>query len=734
VASAEQVCGSLCCPSGTTCFANACVTPGKTCRSAGDCAPDEYCEPSLADSKGKSSTPSKAPGCFAPAPSPGRCLKLPERCGTDGSGGPNCLPACEVHPEQGKLDAVEEWSWNATNVKEYKDFVDVWNTPVIGRVTDTNCDGSVDELDPPNIIFVAGDSDGTCCQCTKRKTSACHDGVLRVLDGASGKEIWSLRSIGGGSKGFMGTSVALGDLMGDAGMEIVAITAEGHIVILSRDGKLLAKSDTTVPGYTSNSFGWGGGLAIGDMNGDGAAEVTYGASIWTTASGGLKHVATGKHGVGGGGNHVALSLLADVDGDGKLELVAGNAVYRFDGSALWYNKDLGDGYPAVGDFDKDGKPELVTIRGGKVTLVNAADGKIVAGPFALPGTGSGGAPTVADFDGDGLPEVGVAKANQYVVADVDMTKAKGKRLSVLWAQVNHDMSSSVTGSTVFDFQGDGRAEVIYNDECFIWVYDGKTGDVLFAAPTTSFTGTEASLVADVDGDGKAEMVMIANRANPDSWKCTKAPWNAPDPKLNRPAWTPPKGEIAHSGITIWGDRFNRWVGTRTLWNQHTYHVTNICDERDSACEGQENRYGAIPRQEKKNWAQPWLNNFRQNVLEKGLFDAPDAEVSLRVDCASPMTLRATVRNIGFALLPKGITVGFYVEEGSKARKLAELTTSSALFPGQAIELPYAVTPADGVHEKNVFVAQIEPDPNARYKECREANNISLPAKQRCAIK
>jgi len=48
--------------------------------------------------------------------------------------------------------------------------------------------------------------------------------------------------------------------------------------------------------------------------------------------------------------------------------------------------------------------------------------------------------------------------------------------------------------------------VIYADECWLWVYSGATGAVRLALPHTSFTGTEASLVADVDGDGNADAV------------------------------------------------------------------------------------------------------------------------------------------------------------------------------------------------------------------------------------
>ena len=32
---------------------------------------------------------------------------------------------------------------------------------------------------------------------------------------------------------------------------------------------------------------------------------------------------------------------------------------------------------------------------------------------------------------------------------------------MLWSQRSQDMSSNVTGSSVFDFEGDGRAEAVY---------------------------------------------------------------------------------------------------------------------------------------------------------------------------------------------------------------------------------------------------------------------------------
>ena len=763
-ASAEQVCGKLCCAAGSKCFANACVTPGKLCTSAGDCDPGQYCEPTLGpgggtkadggaatpDAGASSDAGSGGPVCLQPPPLAGRCLDLPARCGAVPT--PGCLPTCEYKPPVGKLTAKKKWWWGEGSVKEFKNHVDVWSTPVVGRLTDTNCDGKVNELDPPNIIFVSGNGEGSQCAA---KPPACLTGVLRVLDGATGQEIWSLRKPGPGTTGFAALTMALGDVDRDGHLEIVAVDSNGHIVLIDYTGKLLATSDKPIPeaikgdGTVNTGFGWGGGLALADMNGDGKVEVAYGRSIFTIDGNTITLIGAGTHGAAVGGTR-ALSAFSDLDGDGKQELLGGNAAYRYDGKTvtdLWYNAALGDGYPAVADFNGDGKPEVVLLIStgtdkGKLAILEGKTGNILAGPFLLPGTGNGGPPTVADFDGDGKPEIGVAKADYYSVTKVNLAATNAAdKLKVLWQQVNHDFSSSVTGSTVFDFEGDGAAEVIYNDECFIWVYDGKTGDVKFAHPTTSFTGTEAALVADVDGDGRAEMVMMANRASPTNWKCDIEPWTSPDPVLGRPAWVPPTGRTAWSGITVFGDKANSWVGTRTLWNQHSYHVSNICDSRDGACFAAENQYGVIPKLEKTNYTVKWLNNFRQNVQDKGIFDAPDAAIALRVDCENgiegttgSMTLRATLRNLGLALLPDGVKIGFYVVETGGDRLLGEQTTTSMLFPGQAVELTYGTKAADTVTSKSSFVAKIIIDPtNPTFHECRDDNNTSELAKNPCVL-
>ena len=724
---AEQACGAVCCEAGYICFASGCVVPGDDCFSQADCPKASYCEPALGDPALFVEPPEGLPGCLEPPPVPGKCLELPKICEEGEPPASGCLEKCEFKPEPGTLNVVTEWSWGLAGAVEHPTRIDVWSTPVVGRMHDSNCDGKVNELDPPVVLLVSADSEKTCCSCGS--TNKCKRGVLRMLGGREGEELWSNDLPEEGSKGFSGVSMALGDTDGDGFMDIAAVTGEGKLALINRHGKTMGVSAEKIPEASHASFGWGGGLAMADMDGDGWVEVAYGSTVFKTAGKTPTLWWTGKGRIGGGPNR-ALSVFVDLDKADNLhqELLAGPVAYKSDGTILWDRSDLPEGFPAVGDMDGDLDPDVVLVAGGSVYVLEGATGETLFTQLALEGGGSGGPPTVADFDGDGKPEIGVATKKFYNVVEPE-----GAALKQLWKATNHDLSSSVTGSTVFDFEADGSAEVIYADECFLWVYDGKTGAVRFATQTTSFTATEAPIVADVDGDGKAEIVMVSNGANPsaDGWKCDVAPWNKPDGV--RPAWVPPDGAPAYRGVTVFGDAANSWVGTRTLWNQHAYSVTNVCGD-DTAC-GPPNDYGHVPKYPLPNWVVPWLNNFRQNVQEDGLWDAPDATVLMSVACTTPLTFQVLVRNLGQAILPKAVQVGIYQlrpEADGGEIFVGQVETLAALFPGQ-VELVGMV--ADEALELSpvwAFVARILVDPeNPEFRECRPDNNNSPEASSPC---
>lgn len=105
-------------------------------------------------------------------------------------------------------------------------------------------------------------------------------------------------------------------------------------------------------------------------------------------------------------------------------------------------------------------------------------------------TQGGGPPTIARFGEDEFPDVAFASGIGYVVYDGAklMDPAVTDDQVRLWLQDNtRDCSSAQTGSSVFDFDGDGIAEVVYADETQLHVYAGPTGQELFAACNTSGT-------------------------------------------------------------------------------------------------------------------------------------------------------------------------------------------------------------------------------------------------------
>ena len=128
----------------------------------------------------------------------------------------------------------------------------------------------------------------------------------------------------------MGSAPALGDVDKDGVMDIVAMTGEGSIVLVNHLGAVTRTSDMPYPHTTAlgagQGTGWGGGLALADMDNDGFPEITCcpATRIWTTTTGTtITREYVGGDGTGGGAAEET-SALSDMNGDGSLELLAGN--------------------------------------------------------------------------------------------------------------------------------------------------------------------------------------------------------------------------------------------------------------------------------------------------------------------------------------------------------------------------------------------------------------------------
>ena len=240
--------------------------------------------------------------------------------------------------------------------------------------------------------------------------------------------------------------------------------------------------------------GWGG-PSIADIDGDGQPEIIASQTIINSQGNILWNASGGQGGIARGG----VPIVSDLDGDGMKEVIFGNTIYNYDGTLV---RSGIDGFSAVANLQGSSEPEIVIVSNGSIFVRDNSDNLIWQ--QTIPGGGHGGTPTVADFDGDGNAEIGVAAASQYSVFN-------GEDGAIIWSTPVNDASSNVTGSSVFDFDGDGTAEVVYADETTLYVFDGPTGETLFEVVNSSGTALEYPVVADIDNDSHAEIVVAANR-------------------------------------------------------------------------------------------------------------------------------------------------------------------------------------------------------------------------------
>lgn len=507
------------------------------------------------------------------------------------------------------------------------------------------------------------------------------------------------------------TNLAAGDLDGDGVNEIVGMGVSASTYAFRADGTLMWQSPypSAVDRGLRSDRTIGGAISIADLDGDGTVEVIAGHVALNGADGSLRWVGGSDTTRGANYQLGPISCVADLDGDGIQEVIAGRSAIRANGTTMWNATFAGnllqDGLCGVGEFAADSPgPEVVLVSVGYLYVIAGTTGVALwSTPLTTGGVDSaGGAPTVADFDGDGRPEIGVANGASYAVYDHDCTAPQVPdpwciQTGIMWQRATEDGSSATTGSSVFDFNGDGRAEVVYNDQYFFRVYDGLTGTVLVEERNSSRTRTENPVIADVDNDGQAEIIFSANsEAN----------------FLRRP-----RDRTTAPGVLIYGDRLGRWVGARRIWNQHGYHITNV-DES-----------GHIPQHEQPSWQA--FNSYRQNLRQGGdVLVSPDlwgGRGSYTCTGTNRATFSIDVANYGLERVGAGVVVGFYRGvPGSGGVRIGEAVTQGVLLEeggsetitfDAMLELPvvdyYALLddPSDGM--------------GGAIRECRESNNAVL---------
>ncbi len=622
-----EPCGlSLECPDGLYCIDGICGESEGECETHDDCDGDTYC--------------CDAPDCLPEGEEPGICI--PFGTGPFGDGNPECEE--EIVIGLFEPDVQCEWTEPAEG-DPFPDHRNVLTTPMVADLPyDSGFAGEI-------VIVTYNFSDGGAPAGWGSDPN--YYGVIRVLNGDNCELIANIHDPANAA--VAASPPAIGDLDGDGIPEIVTQRAVTGLITYHWDA--LTQTYTTL--WTSagqsdiaSQSRWDG-PALHDLDGDGLPEVISGSEVYDGATG----VRLNPGQVMPDAGAMRLSVVGDLDHDFVPELIS-DAVYAWNlGTDSWeFQSEGGPGgtHYAFADFGSPGLnpgewnadvfdniAEIVTVGNGSVSLHTLEGEQLM---YAADGILGGGPPTIGDFDNDGRPEIASAGGQFYRVFDLDCDGGDPSCAGawVRWIQPSQDLSSRNTGSSIFDFEGDGEAEAIYGDECFLRVYKGSTGDVLYSSARTSCTWYENPVVADPDNDDNTEILVGSNsncavscpELDPihegtrceDSEDCVSgvcdegfcrcaddlecAEGHACSPAL---AQTPGVGEvcrathppgIALTGVRVLRDRLDRWASSRNLWNQHAYSITNINDDLsipDSAT-------WALTQ----NYSDPELNNYRQN--------------------------------------------------------------------------------------------------------------------------
>jgi hypothetical protein len=483
----------------------------------------------------------------------------------------NCSPrdefdgigSCEQQAPPDAFAPAIQWTWPGAGVD-----TDAFVTPLVANLTDDNADGRVDVCDRPDIVVIAAPPlpDNPALGVTA--------GHLYVLDGLGGQlHVAMAEPV---SPMF---TPALADLDGDGTVEIVAVRDE-TVIAGEFAGRLLAFSpDGTLQwsGERPFSAAGRGAIALADLDGDGDGEIMVAGQVADRIGNELFQIAD---------VHDEIPFAVDLDLDGDGEIVWGRVAHHHDGAQL-YSAAIRAGFAVVADFDGDDGPDVVVSNAGGLTML-ARNGAIVGAPEQRPppldavpeGDDTWRRPAaVHDLDGNGVPELVMGVDTELAAFAWDPAS---RTFEVRWTADVADPGGAAC-ATAFDFLGDGRAEAMLADETGLRVL--APGGMLLVPPIprTSRTIQELPVVADVDRDGSAEIVVVSN--------------------------TGYGGELAPT-VQVLGDSLDRWVPARRIWNQHAYHVTNVEES------------GALPMRERPHYTR--INTFRTNAqIEGGVVCVPE---------------------------------------------------------------------------------------------------------------
>ena len=385
---------------------------------------------------------------------------------------------------------------------------------------------------------------------------------------------------------------AIADLDGDGKPDMV-VTNNGPDDISvfrnqSTSGGITGSSFAAQSNYTTGTDPVG--VAVGDIDGDGLLEIAVVNNTAITASvlhntsspGSISFAAKEDFATNGGSLGIAID---DLDGDGKNDLAVTSqsssrvTVHRntsiegtIDANSLspqvWFTTGTTAFDVAIADVDGDGKKDLISsnVGGDNVSILRntATSGTITTSSFAAKLDFAVGdqpsRPAIGDVDGDGKLDVSVGNQGDNTLSVLRNTSAVG---AINFAgQVTFATGTTPLATAVGDLDGDGTLDIaVANDDDISLFKNNSTPGTTSLSPEVNFffgIATRDLAIGDLDGDQRPEIVV----PNLNSSKVSVL-YNIADPPIVT-SISPTSGRVGKT-VTITGTGFDATAAKNSIY-------------------------------------------------------------------------------------------------------------------------------------------------------------------------